>query len=137
MDLKKNTTEQIKKKRRLKFGIKQKLIIYFLLVAIIPVVGITVYSTISLNQSYTTDRLTQLDSIGANKAAAMESWFEERKGDCKLMSDTPTIEQLAGFAGTYGHAQKAAAILQIEQIFQSMTNIYGTYKEMLLLNTSG
>ncbi len=136
MDLKKLETST-EKKRRLKFGIKQKLIIYFLLVAIIPVVGITIYSTISLNQSYTSDRLNQLDSIGSNKADAMESWFDERKGDVKLMSDTPTIEQLTEVAGTWGHAQKAAAILQIEQIFQSMTDIYGTYKEMLLLNTSG
>ncbi|KKL10787.1 hypothetical protein LCGC14_2552350, partial [marine sediment metagenome] len=64
-----------KRKRRLKFGIKQKLLIYFLAVAIIPMVGITIYSTLSLTDSYTTDRLDQLGAIGENKAGAMESWF--------------------------------------------------------------
>ncbi|KKM02592.1 hypothetical protein LCGC14_1782880 [marine sediment metagenome] len=126
-----------KKKRRLKFGIKQKLLIYFLAVAIIPVVGITIYSTLSLTESYTSDRLDQLGAIGANKAGAMESWFAERQGDVKLMTETPTVMELAEAAGTWGHAQKAYAIQQIEQMFQSMTDIYGTYKEMLLLNTSG
>jgi len=121
----------------MKLGVRPKLIIYFLMISVIPLAVTTIFSTISLQDSYTSDRLNQLDSVATNKAEAMTSWFEERKGDCKLMSDTPTIEQLSEIAGTWGHAQKAAAILQIEQIFQSMTNIYGTYKEMLLLNTSG
>ncbi|KKN18609.1 hypothetical protein LCGC14_0953990, partial [marine sediment metagenome] len=133
MNIKKNE----KKKRRLKFGIKQKLLIYFLLVAIIPIVGITVYSTLSLTQSYTSDRLNQLKAIGINKADAMESWFTERKGDCNLMTETPTVSQLSLQAGTYGHPNKTNAIQQIEALFQSMLRIYGTYKEMILLNTSG
>ncbi len=137
MSLKNIKQGSVKKKRRLKFGIKQKLLIYFLCVAIIPVVGITIYSTISLNQSYTSDRLDQLDAIALNKAAAMEAWFEERKGDADLMSETPTVSEMADFAGTWGHAQKAYGIQQIEALFQSMIDIYGTYEEMFLLNTSG
>ena len=137
MDLKRTETGQIKKKRRLKFGIKQKLIIYFLMVAIIPVVGITIYSTLSLNQSYTSDRLTQLDAVALNKAAAIESWFMERKGDVDLMTQTPTVSESAEFAGTWGHIQKAYSIQQIEKLFQSMIDVYGTYNEMMLLNTSG
>ena len=113
MDLKKvgTSSEKTKKKRRLKFGIKQKLIIYFLAVAIIPVVGITIFSTLSLTESYTSDRLNQLDAIGANKAEAMTSWFDERKGDCDLMTEIPTVSEWAEIAGTWGHAQKADAIL--------------------------
>jgi methyl-accepting chemotaxis protein len=138
MDLKKTgASKETKRKRKLKFGIKQKLLIYFLLVAIIPIVGITIYSTISLNESYTADRLNQLDAIGSNKAEAMTNWFAERKGDVNLMTETPTVSNLAEFAGTWGHANKSSSIQQIEQLFQSMISIYGTYKEMMLLNTSG
>ena len=139
MNLKKIVVQKGKKirKRRINLGIKQKLLIYFLLIAIIPIVGITIYSTLSLNQSYTSDRLDQLEAIGANKAAAMESWFEERQGDCDLMSETPTVMEWAEFAGTWGHAQKADAIREIEMLFQSMIDVYGTYKEMMLINTSG
>ncbi|KKN57387.1 hypothetical protein LCGC14_0562590 [marine sediment metagenome] len=137
MNLKQTQVTHTKRKRRLKFGIKQKLLIYFLLVAIIPIVGITIYSTISLQNSYTIDRLTQLEAVGINKADAMESWFEERKGDTDLMSETPTVITWALQAGTYSHPNKTYAISQIESLFLSMMEIYGTYKEMLLLNTTG
>ena len=137
MNLKKTQVTQTKRKRRLKFGIKQKLLIYFLVIAIIPIVGITVYSTLSLNSSYTSDRLTQLESVGINKAEAMESWFDERKGDTDLMTETPTVSEMAEQAGTYSHPNKTYAIQQIEELFLSMLEIYGTYKEMMLLNTSG
>ncbi|KKK88521.1 hypothetical protein LCGC14_2742340, partial [marine sediment metagenome] len=125
------------RKRRLKFGIKQKLLIYFLLIAIIPIVGITIYSTLSLTNSYTSDRLNQLDAIGDNKALAITNWFTERKGDCDLMTKTPTVIQLAQYAGTWGNANRTTAREQIENLFTTMIDVYGTYNEMILLNTSG
>ena len=75
-----------------------------------------------MNQSYTSDRLTQLDAVALNKAVAIESWFMERKGDCVLMSETPTVSEMAEIAGTWGHVQKASAIQEIDEIFQSMSN---------------
>ena len=137
MSLKNIKKGPVKRKRRLKFGIKQKLLIYFLILAIVPVVGITIYSTLSLNESYTADRLNQLEAIGTNKAAAMESWFDERQGDVELMTQAPSVHDNAEAAGTWGHADKDNAIIEIEKLFQSMINIYGCYEEMLFLNTSG
>ncbi len=138
MNLKeKGSSTKKTRKRRLKFGIKQKLLIYFLMVAIIPIVGMTIYSTLNLNQSYESDRLAQLNAIGENKAVAMESWFEQRRGDCDFLSETPTIHELAGDAGTYGHSNKAYAVEEIEEIMSAMLDVYGTYDEMFLLNTSG
>ncbi len=138
MNLKKTeASKEIKRKRRLKFSIQQKLLIHFLLVAIIPAVGITIYSTLSLTESYAVDRLNQLGAICTNKADAIESWFAERRGDCKLMTQTPTLMNSAKSAGTWGDPLKANSTIIVEYLLLKMLEIYGTYKEMMLLNTSG
>ncbi len=111
--------------------------ILFLLVSIIPAVGFTVYSALSLTESYTTDQLNLLDSISKNKAAAIETWFGERKYDCKLISRTPTLKHFAESAGTWGEPLKTNATIEVETLFLEMFEIYGTYNEMILLNTSG
>ena len=144
MNLKKNkewkkikTTGTVTKKRRLKFGIKQKLLIYFLVVAIIPIVGLTIYSTLSLNQSYEADRLSQLNAIGENKAIAIEMWFEERRGDCDFMTETQAVREWGFAASTYNHTDQAYAMQEIEETMSAMIRVYGTYNEMYYLNTSG
>ena len=129
--------KEIKRKRRLKFSIQQKLLILFLLVSIIPAVGFTVYSALSLTESYTTDQLNLLDAISINKANAIETWYGERKYDCKLISRTPTLKHFAESAGTWGEPLKTNATIEVETLFLEMLEIYGTYNEMILLNTSG
>ncbi len=138
MDLKKTgASKKIKRKKRMKFSIKQKLLIHFLLVAIIPAVGITVYSNLSLIESYTADHLDQLATISTHKAEAIENWFTERRRDCKLMTETPTLINFVKSAGTWGDPLKVNATIEVEFLFLKMLEIYGTYNEMILLNTSG
>ncbi|KKN37209.1 hypothetical protein LCGC14_0765810 [marine sediment metagenome] len=137
MDLKKRQVTKSNRKRRLKFGIKQKLLIYFLLVAIIPIVGITIYSTISLNQSYESDRLDQLQATGMSKAEFIEEWFFGRKGDTNLLSRSHTLTSYAAIAGDPSHPNKTEAIAMITHEMDNMIEVYGTYNEMYLLNTSG
>ena len=131
------SSEGTKRKRRLKFGIKQKLLTYFLLIAIIPIVGITIYSTLSLNQSYETDRLDQLDAIGDNKFTAIDSWFLDRRNDLDFMTETQAIREWGYAAGTFGNADKAQGIIEIEETMSGMIRVYGAYDEMYFLNTSG
>ncbi|KKL49057.1 hypothetical protein LCGC14_2319330, partial [marine sediment metagenome] len=111
------------------------------MVSIIPVVGITIYSTLTLTDSYTSDRLEQLNAIGHNKADALVNWFGERRGDCDFMTKTPSVRNLAYDAGNYGtghsHMVMMNAAEEIEEVMQVMINVYGTYTEMYLLNTSG
>ena len=132
-------TEKVRegRKRRLKFGIKQKLLIYFLLVSIIPIVGITIYNTLSLNQSYQSDRLGQLDAIGDNKLVAVENWFAERRGDVDFMTETQTLREWGEIASTFNHVDKLYGRNEIEETFAAMIRVYGTYHEMYYLNTSG
>ncbi|HEA71209.1 hypothetical protein LCGC14_0492100 [marine sediment metagenome] len=140
MNLKKTGANKVTKttgKRRLKFGIKQKLIIYFLLIAIIPIVGITIYSTISLNQSYEADRLDQLHATGMSKADYIEEWLFERKGDNNLLSRSHTLTSYAAIAGDPSHPNKTEAIAMITHEMDNMVEVSGTYNEMYLLNTSG
>ncbi len=126
-----------KRKRRLKFGIKQKLLIYFLLIAIIPIVGITVYSTLSLNQSYETDRLAQLNSLSENKAATIEEWFSERRVDCNFVSKSPTVHMFTEALNDKSSTDHAYAVEEIGQIMANLIELTGAYTEMYILNTSG
>ncbi|KKK93820.1 hypothetical protein LCGC14_2689060, partial [marine sediment metagenome] len=125
------------RKRRLKFGIKQKLLIYFLMVAIIPLVGVTIYSTLSLNQSYENDRIDQLFATGVNKAEYIEGWFFERKGDTNLLSKSSAFTQYAAIAGDPSHPDNIEAIDRLEYEMNNMIEVYGTYSEMYFVNTSG
>jgi len=143
MDLKKiginkeNSNKGTKRKRRLKFGIKQKLLIYFLLIAIIPIVGITIYSTLSLNQSYESDRLSQLDAIGDNKYLAIETWFNIRKDDLQFMSINPLFEEWGAQAGDPSHPDNVHAIEELHHLTQNSMDVYDLYEEMVFINTSG
>ena len=119
------------------FGIKQKLIIYFLLMSIVPVAAMTIYSTITLTGSYETDRVELLQATAETKGSQIVSWFGERRGDIDLMTEIPTLHMSAEAAGNYTHPNKTSAITEIEQAFASMIRIYGTYNEIYLLNTSG
>jgi len=121
----------------MKIGVRTKLVIYFLVISIIPLTVVTVFSTISLQNSYTDDRLEQLEATGINKASLIETWFFERKGDADFLSRTPTIEDQGLAAGTYGDPNRDHAREEIEILMGEMIEIYGTYNEMYFLNTSG
>ncbi len=139
MDLKKTNKEKtsIKRKRRLKFGIKQKLLIYFLLVSIIPIVGITIYSTLSLNQSYESDRLDSLDAIGDNKMTAMVDWFSQRRNDVDFMTETQAVREWGEIAATPDNVQQAYGQNELEKTFTAMIKAYGSYNEMFFLDIIG
>ncbi len=108
-----------------------------MLIAIIPFFGISIYSTLSLNQSYEKDRLSQLDAIGDNKFTAIDSWFQDRRNDVDFMTETQAIREWGYAAGTFGHANRAQGMIEIEETLAAMIRVYGTYDEMFFLNTSG
>ena len=107
------------------------------MLSIVPIVGITIYSTLSLNQSYESDRLEQLNAVCINKAHSIEKWFEQRRDDSEFLSASPILREWGYAAGTFGHTDKAHAIIEIDAQMQDMINVYGCYDEMYFLNASG
>ncbi|KKM63948.1 hypothetical protein LCGC14_1506350, partial [marine sediment metagenome] len=95
------------------------------------------YNTLSLNQSYQSDRLGQLDAIGDNKLVSVQNWFAERRGDVDFMTETQTLREWGGIASTFNHVDKLYGRNEIEETFAAMIRVYGTYHEMYYLNTSG
>ena len=126
-----------KRKGKLKFGIKQKLLIYFLVIAIIPIVGITIYSTLSLNQSYETDRLDQLDAMGENKLDTIVTWFSERRVDINFISKSPTVHMFTEDLNDKSSTDHAYAVKESGQLMADMIELSGVYNEIYILNTSG
>ncbi len=136
MTKEKKKIEKQKKSKGVKFGLKQKLLVYFLLVALVPLIGITIFTSISLNTSYESDRLIQLEATAMNKDGQITSWFAERKGDVDFMTETE-IQENAAIAGNYSNPGKLVAQGNIESTMDAMIKAYGCYNEMYVLNKSG
>ncbi len=149
MDLKKieaknEKTRTVGRKRRLKFGIKQKLLIYFLMVAIIPIVGITIYSTLSLNQSYEADVVDRLQATGSNKVGVISFWFGYRKADTVALSHSPGLEDniaiMVDLASN--QAEKDAATTIVDEYIGNLLYVYdvlgqAVYYEVVVLDENG
>ncbi|KKL85515.1 hypothetical protein LCGC14_1953960 [marine sediment metagenome] len=131
------SSEGTKRKRRLKFGIKQKLLTYFLLIAIIPIVGVTIYSTLSLNQSYEKDRLAQFNALAENKMYSIMDWFSQRREDINFVSKSPTVHMFAEALNDKSSTDYSYAVEEIGEIMANMIELFGTYTEIYILNTSG
>ncbi len=126
--------------KRKSFGLKAKVIIYFLAIALIPLVSITIYSSMTLTTNYTTDRVTQLDATGDTKADQAVEWFEDRKDDAVLLAGTETVHsqghKLVDPVTTQGEKDVARAALLEE--FTNFLNVWGEhFNEIFLLNSTG
>jgi methyl-accepting chemotaxis protein len=146
MDLKKIETKVkgTKRKKRLKFGIKQKLLIYFLLVAIIPIVGITIYSTLSLNQSYEADVIDRLQATGSNKVGVISFWFGYRKADTVALSHSPGLENNVAIMvdPAQNQTEKDVAKTIVDEYLDNLIKVYDVnnqkvYYETYVLNVNG
>ncbi|MCP4632255.1 MAG: hypothetical protein GY855_04960, partial [candidate division Zixibacteria bacterium] len=113
--------------------------IYFLLMSIIPAAGLTIYSSVQMTSSYTTDRLIQLGATATQKTGNLETWFSERQGDAAFLADLPTIEESTWVLthDNYTSGNKTTAVAAAEQIMEYMIHFYGCYLEIFLVDTNG
>lgn len=120
-------------------GLKQKLMVYFILIGIVPALAITVYSTVQNTNSYTNDRIASLAATSENKAHSVTTWFGERRGDARLLAGTPVVHDYTPVLinPTASAAAKNAARHEITLLFDDMIEIYGCYDEILLTDPSG
>ncbi len=130
---------QAKKKEKQRSGLNRKMIAYFLLVSLIPLVSVSLYSMFSLTESYTTDSKQQLAVTAESKTRELMNWFEQRKKDVCLLANTPTLkvmgQQLTDPSTT--PENKTIARNEIEFLFDDALNVLGVFHEIMLLNSSG
>lgn len=81
---------------RLRISLMARIIAGFLLVGLIPLIGISVFYFFKLKSSITREVEKRLTVFGVEKARQLEKWFQERKGDLFVLSLTADVfESLA------------------------------------------
>ncbi|KKM27225.1 hypothetical protein LCGC14_1576870, partial [marine sediment metagenome] len=128
----------------IRVGVRTRLVLYFLIISVIPLTIITAYSTINLRQSYTSDRLTQLDATAGNKANTISFWFGYRKSDTVTLSHSPGLEDSVGILvnPAANQTEKNSARIYAQEYLDNVIekyNVLGTnsYYEVVVLDENG
>lgn len=121
------------------FGFKQKLIVYMLVLALIPLIVVSILSYSS--SSVEIQRLWQenLSSTATTKADTINTWFGERQGDAIFLSEIPTLNDYLEFLYDVNTstADKFQYQGEIEEVFTSMILQYGCYNEIYAIHPNG
>lgn len=134
-----------KKKKRsgiqkgFRLGLKGKLLVYILVMAILPALLLTVYLSTQMMVSFTADRLNQLNAVGTNNANQIKNWFFERGGDNRLFAQTKVMldygDLFNNVSTSPGDLETAYA--EISDLGEKMIYQYGCYDEISFINASG
>ncbi|WP_371806286.1 methyl-accepting chemotaxis protein [Candidatus Lokiarchaeum ossiferum] len=132
------TNSKKKTKITQKFGLKQKLIVYMLILGIIPVITASIAGYIQTSRGDHEVWEDNLSSIGTTKAHQITSWFDERKGDTRFLAKTPTIHEYTGTLTDGVTANdETHATNEIEEILEDIIVEYGIYDEIFILDLDG
>ncbi|MHA1898965.1 MAG: hypothetical protein ACTSU2_16345, partial [Promethearchaeota archaeon] len=130
--------EKSRKKNKIKFGLKQKLIIYFLIISIVPFFVIMMYNTTSLMQNYGAVRLDQLSATAANKEDTINDWYNSRSTEIQLLSHELNIidgaNVLANYSGDINESEYNSVNSSLTDYFSYLLGLYDNYLEIRLVS---
>jgi signal transduction histidine kinase len=114
--------------------IKTKLTVALLLIALVPLVVVSVVSFMVTRHSMTHQFLNQLDSLATVQASRVETVVEQQKERLSLLtSRTALRNNLKAFNQTQDEQTRA----QISQILQDARSSVATFKDIHVLNPQG
>jgi two-component system, NtrC family, sensor kinase len=83
-----------KLKNKLIFNLQTKLMLIFLLVALVPIAAIGVFSIKTTEQLIVNMVMRQLENVAVDKVAILERWLSERKADMLVMAGTSILKTM-------------------------------------------
>ncbi len=81
-------------KNKFIFNLQTKLMIIFLLVALVPIAAIGVFSIKTTEQLIVNMVMRQLENVAVDKVAILERWLNERKADMLVMAGTSILKSM-------------------------------------------
>jgi len=81
-------------KNKLIFNLQTKLMLIFLLVALVPIAAVGVFSIKTTEQLIVNMVMRQLENIAVDKVAILERWLSERKADMLVMAGTSILKSM-------------------------------------------
>lgn len=116
-------SEKVSKENNARFGLRARLVVYIMVLALIPLLTVSVLSYTQTSQNLEELRLEEFDAIGNERATYVSDWFNEREGDLSVVQNTSVIMN--------GSQQERSDFLK--NVYES----YGIYENVFLLNSSG
>ncbi|MFN2340650.1 MAG: methyl-accepting chemotaxis protein [Halanaerobium sp.] len=124
------------------FSLNYKLIFIMLAISLIPIAILGYLITNQSSEALEEANFNQLDSIRTNKAKQIETYYEDRKADVNVLSDTPIIlDAFNNFNSAFksGGTEDVMYNIYLEQ-FGSYFNTYveeNSYYDIFLINLDG
>ena len=81
-------------KNKLAFNLQTKLMLIFLMVALVPIGVIGVFSIKTTQQLIVNMLMRQLENVAVDKIAILERWLNERKADMLVMAASPILKSM-------------------------------------------
>ncbi|KJS30449.1 MAG: hypothetical protein VR64_15840 [Desulfatitalea sp. BRH_c12] len=103
--------------------LKAKLVILFLILALLPSVIIGAFSIRITEKVIVTLVLQQLENVAADKAAILERWLEERKADLQVIAGTSIVQTMT--------PEDIGPYLTLVQ------DHYGVYRDISVMDANG
>ena len=110
-------------KNKFIFNLQTKLMLIFLLVALVPIAAIGVFSIKTTEQLIVNMLMRQLENVAVDKVAILERWLSERKADMLVMAGTSILKSM--------DPEIIAPYLDLIQ------KKYGVYKKHTVLSVDG
>ena len=125
----------IKKKGKIKFGLKEKLVVIMVLVGVIPISTLTIISSVSYSNDSKETWLNNLDAIGEGKHDFIYEWFHAKRDNLLSFS---LDDQFKIYAKSLdSNSANTTSQIAIQQNFQATITAVGEYTEIYLLDTDG
>jgi two-component system, NtrC family, sensor kinase len=110
-------------KDKLIFRLQSKLMLIFLMVALVPITAVGVFSTKTTEQLIVNMVMRQLENVAVDKVAILERWLSERKADMLVIAGTTIVKSL--------DPEVIAPYLDLIQ------KNYGVYKKHTVISADG
>ncbi len=123
-------------------SLKIRLVGLFLLVGLVPVLGVGIISVNKTSDALSHETQNKLSAIREIKANQLEAWFGERRGDLKVLSAMPTVRAATeGFSSAFAEGgvqgeTYALANAEFDPFLRLFKQSYGYY-DLFLLSTNG
>ncbi len=130
-----------------KMKIKTKLLVFFLIVGILPLIAMGIISYQKASDSLKNETVNKLTAIGQIKKANLENFFFERGGDVQVLADDPYIVRAIKDLDKYNEEAKAKGLRGMDMMnyapykmvhdvyhpfFKNYMDKYGYYDVFLL-----
>lgn len=81
-------------KKRTVLNLQTKLMLIFMIVALIPITAVGVFSIKTTQQLIMNMVMSQLENIAVDKVAILERWLSERKADMRVIAETSILKTM-------------------------------------------